>query len=208
MKQNIFLIITLFVLFSGCMSEKAIVRRFYTIEIPPGQLPAAIDQDSVINSSCLLDHVSVSPVYANIKIVNRNDSHEVSYYMYHQWAIRPSEAIISLILEHMESSGIFKSVTAGYTSIITDYRFETFISKLELIEIGRSSSAHLCLEFKVIDCTNDQIILIHKADRTTVLKQKDINLFSREISNIISKELTLFTTMIKDNRSLFTNNAR
>lgn len=204
MKPNILIIITFFLLFSGCISRKAIVSKYYTIEIPSEQLLVPIDSNSIINGSCKIDQVTINPVYDKNQIVNRASSHEISYYAYHQWAIRPSESVINLIQEHLESCGIFAKVSARYSNSIPDYRFGTSVNRLEVIEIKNSFSAHLNLEFRIIDNSNDQVILSHKADRTSVLKQKDLNLFAREVSSIINEELKVFTMILEDNLHLFT----
>jgi ABC-type uncharacterized transport system auxiliary subunit len=186
------------------MSEKKIVRRYYTIEIPPGLLPAKTDSVSAINVICKIDQVEVNRVYEQNQIVNRAGSNEVSYYIYNQWAIRPSDAIKEMILEYLEITGIFKSISARYSRTIPDYIFWTSINRLELIENKKSSSAHLNLEFRLIDNSNDQVVLSHKAARTITLKQKDLNLFALEISTIICEELKIFSGLIKENRYLFT----
>ncbi len=186
------------------MSEKKIVRKYYTIEIPADQIPVPVDSISVINGNCEIDDVEVNLVYQRNQIVNRTSSHEVSYYIYHQWAIRPSDAIKEMIQEYLGSSGIFQSISTRYSRSIPDYRYWTSINNLELIEMNKSSLAHLNLEFRLIDNSNDQVILSHKADRVNPLKQKDINIFAIEVSNIICEELSIFSTMIMDNRNLFT----
>ena len=204
MKSNTCILIIFLLVFTSCMSEKKIVRRYYTIEIPTGKLPAHIDSISVIKGNCEIDQVEVNQVYEKNQIVNRAGSNEVSYYMYNQWAIRPSDAIKEMIQEYLEATGIFQSISARYSRSIPDYRFWTSINRLELIENNKSSSAHLNLEFRIIDNSNDMVILSHKADRIIALKQKEIDIFALEVSTIIYEELNIFSRMIRDNRSLFT----
>ena len=62
--------------------------------------------------------------------------------------------------------------------------------------------AHLNLEFRIIDNSDEHIILRHQADTTNALKQKDLNLFASEVSNIFYDELKEFTKIIVDKRSL------
>jgi len=190
-------------MFTGCMSKKTIVRKYYTIEIPAGLSPVTTDSVSVIYGSCIIDQVTVNPIYKKKQIVSRTRSHEINYYLYHQWAIEPSEAVKNMIQEYLESSGIFRSVSTRYSLSLPDYRLGTHVKRLELIESNRSFSAHLDLEFRIIDNSDDRVILAHKADRTIELEHKDLNIFALEVSKIICGELNMFIRIIEDNRYLF-----
>jgi ABC-type uncharacterized transport system auxiliary subunit len=204
MKPNIYIIIIFSIIVTGCISEKKIVRRYYTIEIPAGQLPVNIDSIPVINGDCEIGQVEVNKVYEKNQIVNRAGSHEVSYYMYNQWAIRPSDAIKEMIQEYLEATRLFQSISARYSRSIPAYRFWTSINRLELIENNKSSAAHLNLEFRIIDNSNDKVILTHIADRINTLDRKDLNIFALEVSKMIFEELNIFSGMIRDNGDLFT----
>ena len=107
------------------------------------------------------------------------------------------------ITEYLELSDIFQNNIRQIHSQYLDYRSGTSVNNLELIEKNKSFSAHLNLEFKIIDNLDNQIIISHKADRISILKQKDLNLFADEVSKMIREELKIFAGMIKDKRYLF-----
>jgi ABC-type uncharacterized transport system auxiliary subunit len=185
------------------MSEKKIVMKYYTIEIPSGMVPVSFDSVPVIKGSCQIDQVQVNQLYDKNQIVNRSGSNEVSFYKYHQWALRPSEAVKELVLEYVGSSGLFQSLTSGYSRSVPWYRFSTTLTRLELIEDNRSFSVSLDIEFRLIDNSDESVILRHEADRTKALKGKNLNLFAIEVSNIICGELSVFVKSIEENRFLF-----
>ena len=202
MKTYVYFLFILLPVLTGCMSEKRIVRKYYTLEIPVDKLPAATDSVPVpvIRGTCQIDQAEVGQVYDKNQIVNRTGSNEVNYYVYHQWAIRPSDAVKELVLEYLRSAGVFESVTTGYQRSVPDYRFRTLISRLEFVENNRSSSASLSLEFRLINVSDDRMILNHKADTTYSLEGKDMNLFATGVSRMICRELDVFTGMIRDNK--------
>ena len=51
--------------------------------------------------------------------------------------------------------------------------------------------------------TSDSILIRHQADRTEPLKKKDMNLFAREVSNILFEELEVFTELIRGKEEIF-----
>ncbi len=104
---------------------------------------------------------------------------------------------------YMESSGIFESVSTRYSRAIPDYHFATSIHQLEVIESKDAFSAHLNIEFRIINNLNNQMLLHHEADRTVTVSGKDLNLFANAVSNILLSELQAFTLMIDVQRSRF-----
>ncbi len=190
-------------LLTGCISEKKIDRKYYTIEIPASQFPVSNDSTPLINKSLEVSQVEINPVYEKTQIVNRINSNEINYFIYHQWAVQPAEAAKNLITGYLEATNIFKSVNSGSILTASDYTMVTSINILELVEIQKSFTAHINLEFKIFDNSDNQVIISQKADRTRALQQKDINLFAEQVSNLIFEELNKFAILIKDKKYLF-----
>ena len=201
----LFFIVSIFFL-NGCISEKKIERRYYTIEIPVDQVTAIPDSISQIDRNLEIEQVVVNKVYEKNQIVNRGNSNEISYYIFNQWAVNPSDAITQAVRSYLEVAGIFKNVSDRFDRSVPDFRLWTYISSLELIEMNKSISTHLGLEFKLIDNSNNKIILSHTADRIKLLDQKDLNIFAREVSTILQEELNIFVRLISDKRNMFPGN--
>lgn len=204
MNPKLYSIIPIILVLTGCMSEKTIVMKYYVLDNPAEQYTHGFDSGRVIKGVCEVEETEINPVLETNQIINRSNSHEITYYKYHQWAIRPSIAVMEIVQNHLESSGVFENVYSRHRRSIPDYRFVTSLHRLEVIENNESFSAHVKLEYSIIDNTNDQVLLIHQTDRTSALTAKDLNLFVREVSNIIYQELNAFIAKIEENRSIFT----
>jgi len=187
---------------SSCISKQAVVSKYYTIEIPVSTVPAVPDSAQLIPIRCEIARVEMSPLYDRSQIINRSDSHEVTFYRYHQWAVRPSLAIGAFIENYMQDSKLFESVSARYSKVIPDYLFNTQIHRLEVLEERGRLTAHLELEFRILDHKDDRVLLRHRADRKEVLEQKDLNLFSRTVSEILLTELNKFNKQIREQREI------
>jgi ABC-type uncharacterized transport system auxiliary subunit len=203
MRVNPSITIGLLLLFTGCISEQSVTKRYYVISMQNDQ--ADLDNNAIetIQGSCEIEQVEISPVFESNKIVNRSDSHEISYYKYHQWAVRPAVTIVEFIKNYLDNNDIFQSISTRYSRSIPDYRFATLIDQLEVIESGNTFSAHISIEFRIIENSTNQVLLKHEADRTEILPSKDLNLFARTVSSILLSELKAFTIMIKEQRSIF-----
>ena len=204
MKYILSTVLGLMILLSGCLSEKAAVTRLYTIEWSGEQDEAKLSDKSPIGGLCEIEQVEVSPLYEKTQIVNRSDSHEVSYYKYHQWAVRPSVAVMEVIRNYLEGAGLFENVSERFSRDIPDYRFSTTIHQLEVIESKNQFQAHLHVEFRIINNADGSILVEHSADRTESLAKKELNLFAGTISDLLVSELETFEGLIRSQMGDFT----
>ncbi len=203
MKPYSIISVSFIIMLISCMSEKTIIRKYYTLEIPEEISIVIPDTFKAIPGKCEIGRVNINPVYAKNQIVNRNKSNEITYYMYHQWAVRPDEAIREILHEYVQNKKLFENVSKRYTRSIPDYIFETSVNDLEIIEIDKSFSAHVNIEFLLLLNSRDSILVRHQADRTEPLEQKNINLFASEVSNILFEELEVFANLIMVNEEIF-----
>jgi ABC-type uncharacterized transport system auxiliary subunit len=202
MKPYGYIFVTFLIVLAGCLSEKKVVRRYYTLEIPAGKITASADTAFRIKGNCEVEQVIVNMIYDKNQIVNRAGSNEISYYIYNQWAVRPSDAITSIIKEYLGTAGLFEQTSDRYDRLVPDFKLRTSVNSLELIETKKSSIAHLNLEFRLIDNSDGRVILNHRADRENPLEENNLNIFSGEISKMLLEEFDIFTGMIADKRTL------
>lgn len=193
----------LMILVSGCLSEKAAINRHYTIEWSDDRDQTETSDTGLIAGRCEIDQVEVNPLYEKTQIVNRSGSHEVTYYKYHQWAIRPSAAVTEVIRTYLEGAGLFESVSARYSRAIPDYRFSATLLQLEVIESKNQFLAHLHLEFRIISNSDGRSLVEHRADLTESLEKKDLNLFASTISHMLVSELRTFEGLIREGSGEF-----
>jgi ABC-type uncharacterized transport system auxiliary subunit len=203
MKYTFFTTLGLLFLLSGCLSEKNVITRHYTIEWSGDPKEAGDTDVLAIPGRCEIDPVEIGPLYEKVQIVNRSDSHEVTYYKYHQWAIRPSVAIMEVTRAYLEDAGLFESVSARYSRSIPDYRFSTTIRQLEVIEGKSQFQAHLDLTFRLINNADGRILIEHRADKSEALAKKELNLFAGAISTMLVSELRTFEELIREGAGEF-----
>ena len=203
MKYTLFPILGLMILLTGCLSEKTVITKHYTIEWSDDREGSEGEKPGVIPGRCDIDQIEISPLYEKTQIVNRSDTHEITYYKYHQWALRPSVAVMEVIRTYLEGAHLFESVSTRYSRAIPDYRFSTTIRQLEVIEQKNKFLAHLHIEFRIIDNSDGKILIEHSADRTEPLAEKDMNLFATAISDILVSELRAFEVKIRNHPEVF-----
>ncbi len=183
-------------LFNGCRQTEQVTKRYYVIEIPSRSVVNTDDTLNTINKYCEVRPVNISPPYASQRIAIREDTHEIDYFSNHEWAIRPSNNLTSIIVDFFEKYNVFKGISTRYWKIMPDFQLETTIYHMQLVNRDNKLSAHLNLELRLIDNQTDELLLKHTADNYQELDKNNINLFAMAISEMFYKEIFSFSKII------------
>lgn len=184
-------------IFTGCGSQKSITTKYYVIEVNVDADDSSDpDQNPKIDKYCVIQPVDVYPAYASTQIANRSNLRELTYYAHHQWAIRPSESFTRIILDFFTHQPIFKGTSDRFWRVEPDYKLETTVYRLEVIQEKNSFSAHLEVEFRLKEYATGNELLNHRADEKMELEEKDINLLASAIGDIFYRELIKFSIKI------------
>jgi len=176
---------------SGC-TRRVMMRRYYLIELDPAKLSKIFKFDNPINHSVDVRDFNVDRAYRQTSIVLRSGTHELNYYYYHYWAVRPGLAVADMVYGIVEHSGLFKNCYRGF-SYNPDFIIQGHIQQLERVQIKKIISAHLKGTINLTGAESGEIILRHDFDRIVGLGSKnDMNTFVTEISSILFNETNKF----------------
>ena len=91
MRNKTLLILTLLLsLFWISCSKKSTIRRYYIIELASAGHIARPDT-SLFDLKVDVRDFRVARAFDQTRIALRTDSHELNYYFYHHWAVKPSQ---------------------------------------------------------------------------------------------------------------------
>ena len=195
MRQIIFIL--LLISLGSCVKKVSQTQRFYLIDIPVLKDSVNYPISPVTDEICQVEEVDVFGVYATNQIAFRQETHEIIYYAFHNWAVKPGEMLTLMINKHLQNASIFGAVSNRFWREVPDYQLQTTVYHLEMVQEKKQLSAHLDLEFNLIDNQTNEIVLTHKADRTRQLEANSMNLFASAISDLFYTELRAFTEKMK-----------
>lgn len=192
----ILLLIALMFSIVSCNNQKAAVKKYYVLKAP--EATAFVDRtfDRSIDEFCEVEKVNIFPAFESRKIANRSQSHEVTYYNSHEWAVRPGEILTNMLVDFMDKKGLFNRVATRYWEVSPLYKVETTIYQLEVVNSDNGLAAHLHLEFRLVFSDTQEVIVKHKINRTKPMEEKKINFFATSISDMFYSALDDFTKQI------------
>ncbi|MFO7874357.1 MAG: ABC-type transport auxiliary lipoprotein family protein [Bacteroidales bacterium] len=193
MKQAILYSLMLLFLLSGCWSGEQVVQRYFLLEpVEESQLdwPEGV---FTISGSCHIEDVSIAPVYNTHQIAVRESSHQIRYFSFNEWAVRPEIQLTDMLLDFFDQNQVFQDVEHGRPLVQADYLLQTAVSHLELDHQDQVFKARLHLEMQLVDMTTENIVFRHQAERLQEIPEKDLNQFAAVISRFLEEELMAFS---------------
>lgn len=172
-------------------------QQYYLLELPSqyeGDWPERL---SVLQGSILIANAGITDAYASHQIAVREDTHQIRYFNFNEWAIRPEKAFTQLLLDFYQENQVFEEVMYGRIIQATDYILNTQVLVLELDTRDDIIRARLKVDFSLLDGQNEgNILLHHTADRNMELETKNLNSFARAISQMFIEELHDFSVEV------------
>jgi ABC-type uncharacterized transport system auxiliary subunit len=197
-KLSLVIFVFLFGLFSVQCGKRAILRKYYLLyagELDKQELPV---ESANLPFSVDIRDFRVSRAYNQTRIALRSQSHELNYYYYHHWAVRPSAAIADLVYSVIQKSGTFRRCSRSYT-YNPDYYITGQINQIERLQKGNKAFAHITADFILTDYRSELPAFKHHLERTVELQNdKSMNLFAQTISEIIRSETEIFIEKIAE----------
>lgn len=194
MNRTLIIAFALSVLLMGCRGSKPVSPRFYMIEYP-GISVLSTDTIQPLPLTVEIADIDVHPAYTTSQIAMREDSHEINYFVNHQWATRPQVSLEKFAVSYFNHTPVFDHTDTRFWNIQPDYRLFITVYNLEVLRVGRDFYAHMNLEFRM-ESSDGEIIEKHLSDQRRLLEKRDLNLFTKAVNNIFYEELNYFARKV------------
>ena len=188
----IFLLFALMLAVMGCSNQQSVVKKYYVLETPDDT--TLVDTTKgFIDEFCEVEKVNIYPAFETRQIANRSQSHQISYYSSHEWAVRPAEVLTSMLVDFMEGKSMFNRVATRYWKVSPAYKIETTIYQLEVVNEDNGLAAHLKLEFRLVDADTQEVLTKYQMNQYKTMEEKKINVFATNISEMFYSALDDFS---------------
>jgi ABC-type uncharacterized transport system auxiliary subunit len=182
----------------GC-TRKTVERKYYLIE-PPEILPS--DTTAIPpkfrEKFCVILPARISPQYNKHRIAVRTGEKELSYYVYHQWAVAPREAFTRFVELEVQNAHLFQRAGTEVWKYNPEFQISLDVSYLEVQMDGEKAIAHLAARLDLIRQFDQQPVVSHHFDRFQPLPRRNLNLFAVTVSRMFHEELNLFIQKMRD----------
>ena len=193
MKRLVLILCVALFLLPACRSGKSVSGKYYLLEPDRDQSFQLAGDQLPLPYSCYLSPVWVHPAFASHQIALRSNTHEISYFAFNEWGMRPGQALTELLESYFVREGLFVHVTTAEAIPAADLRLETRVARLEVERTGNSFVANLDLEFSLFDKDRNLVINVWEKQARRELEERNLNLFAAAVSSLFAEALHEFS---------------
>lgn len=204
MNKTVMIVVMTLLVMVACRGGQVVVSQYYLLELPPFDEAMPSGAFQTLPGICEVAEVKVAPAFASHQIAVREDTHQIRYFSFNEWAVRPPLAFTGLLLDFLQDRQVFEEVTHGRHALPSKYLIETEITHLEM-DVGRPLVyARLNLTISLYDTATGDRLVSHQADRSEPLSAQDLNEFASVTSQLFAEELTKFSMSVSEKLSMLT----
>lgn len=187
--------VALFLLIMGCAQE-TVQRKYFLLEYPPVLKDSTLYVPKPFPYKLLIHNMKLPRTYDRTSIVVRYSSHQIDYYRYSLWAIRPQILVSDLIARHFQEYKLFLKSEREFLDEKPDYEVVGYINAIEQFDNKLYTAAHLSMVLYVRRSSDFALLVKHEFDRTEELPTFEMSLFAKTLSDILREENDNFVLKI------------
>ncbi len=184
-------------MFIGCAGQ-ALVTTYYLLDYYPTTTSLKLLRENPLPYRVQVMNFKIPRSFDSIRIIARFSSHQINYYRYSLWAVRPQVAATDLLIQHINAYQLFQACQREYLTERPDYEITGEIFQIEKFESEGYSAAHLKAAFEMVDREKNETIIRYEFDRETKVPEQDMAIFAKALSDIIQSETELFLEEVVD----------
>ncbi len=176
--KKIIVLLFLTLWLSGC--GKVPLTHYYLLDyIPTPQVTKATSFNLRIKD------LTVAEAYKRPEIIYRQSAHEILFYNFHQWAVKPEHLVTDMVEKHIKSSNLFKSISNTLVDFNPDYTLTGQILAIEEYDNNEKWYSHLTIDFQLEETRTNKRVWQKVYDVRKEVVQKEPVYVVRELSALL-----------------------
>ena len=189
------LILSVIILTCGC-TRQVLVTSYYLLEYASSPNQEHLKLDTPIPLRVQVRNFKIPRSYDSIRIIARFSTHQINYYRYSLWAVRPQVAVADLLVQHINAYDLFKDCQREFLEERPEYEITGEIAQIERFDSEQYSAAHLKMSFDFYDYESKDKVVTHTFEREVPLPSDNMTMFAKVMSDIIREETENFLLKI------------
>lgn len=177
-------------------SQSTIQRKYYLLDYPGVPKDSSLVVDYSFPFKVMVQTMKIPRTYDRTNIVVRYSAHQIDYYRYSLWAIKPQVIISDLIAQQLQSYKLFLKCKREFLDENPDFEVVGYIQAIERFHNEAFSAAHLAMTLYLRRSDDFSIVVRHKFDREEELFSTEMTYFSKKLSDILREEIDKFVIKI------------
>jgi len=194
----LYIVLIIFIFFWLSCSTKAIYRQYFILDYRPVLQDSTLKIEVPLPYKVQVQTMKIPRTFDRVGIVVRYSTHQLDYYRYQLWAIRPQIIVSDLIARHISNYNVFQSCQREFLEERPDFEIIGIIDAVEKFDNEAYTAAHLAMKLYLRTYDSYENILSHEFDREEEMPVFRMELFAKKLSDILREEVDVFIGEIID----------
>lgn len=191
-------------------AQVTVQRKYYLLDYPGVASDSALITGPPLPLKVMVHTMKLPRTYDRTNIVVRYSAHQIDYYRYSLWAIKPQIIISDLIARQIQANKLFLKCEREFLDENPDYEIIGYINAIEKFHNEEFTAAHLSMTLYLRRGEDFQLVVKHQFDRQEQLYSADMSFFAKKMSDILREETDKMNAKIvayfKEKEKLHQNN--
>jgi len=173
-------------------STKSIHPKYYILDYRSVLRDSTITLQKPFPYKVQVQTMKIPRTFDRVNIVVRYSAHQLDYYRYNLWAIRPQITISDLIAKQISDYHIFQQCQREFLDERPDYEIIGQVDAIEKFENESYTAAHLSMKLYLRTFEGYDNILNHEFEREVEMPVFRMELLAKKFSDILKEETDIF----------------
>jgi ABC-type uncharacterized transport system auxiliary subunit len=188
--------VALFIASFFTCAQIQVQRKYFLLDYPGVALDSLMNSQDSFPYKLQIQTMKLNRAYDRTNIVVRFSAHQIDYYRYNLWAIKPQIIISDLINQQIQTNRIFVKCEREFLDENPDYEIVGYINAIERFHNEAFNAAHLAMILHLRRSDDFEIVLKHQFDRQEELSNPDMTYFAKKLGDILREEVDEFLPRI------------
>ncbi len=180
---------------TGC-TRQILVTTYYLLDYRPVTANPELLLKKPIPHRVQVLNFRIPRSFDSLRIIGRFSSHQINYYHYSLWAVRPQQAAADLLMQHINAYNLFQECAREFLNAAPDFEITGEIQQIEKFESEAYIAAHLKMSFELYDRKSNERVVMHEFDREVPLPDNNMTIFAKALSDILNQEAEIFLVKV------------
>ena len=171
------------------------MRNYYIISYTPTSVIPAVSKRPY-PYSLQIGRFEVQRIFNRQNILYRFSPHQIQYYEFHHWAVRPDYMLSDMVFKHLETSNLANRVGIDFFETRPDYRIEGTVEALEKLDAGDMFFAHLAMSLKMLRVYDGTQVWEYSFDQRKQVFQEDMVYTVRGLASILQVQMNVVVSQL------------
>jgi ABC-type uncharacterized transport system auxiliary subunit len=202
-KLGLLLMLASFLLLNGCFGSVP-DTKYYLLDYVPTPPPERLEAGPY-PYSLRIREFSVAEAFRRNQIVYRKSAHELLFYNYELWAVKPEYLVTDMAFRHLREANLFERIARTAEDRAPDFILHGEVTAIEEYDNNEKWYAHLAINFRLENARTREVLWAKPYDYRKEVKYQEpvyviraLSFLLETIMNDVTKEVEEMVILLEE----------